>query len=54
MQFHNVFYRESDNSLPRTKQKYCNKPTLIKEKLYDRRKQEKIYSRDMQTYGHPR
>ncbi|KYN11324.1 DC-STAMP domain-containing protein 2 [Trachymyrmex cornetzi] len=45
--------REPDSSSPRRKQKYCNKPTLIKEKLYDRRKQEKIYSRDMQIHGHP-
>ncbi|EGI58274.1 DC-STAMP domain-containing protein 2 [Acromyrmex echinatior] len=45
--------REPDSSSPRKKQKYCNKPTLIKEKLYDRRKQGMIYSRDMQIHGHP-
>ncbi|KAG5333498.1 DCST2 protein, partial [Acromyrmex charruanus] len=45
--------REPDSSSPRKKQKYCNKPTLIKEKLYDKRKQGMIYSRDMQIHGHP-
>ncbi|XP_018338244.1 PREDICTED: uncharacterized protein LOC108746157 [Trachymyrmex septentrionalis] len=45
--------RDPNNSSPRKKQKNkkcCNKPTLIKEKLYDRRKQEIIYSRDMQIH----
>ncbi|XP_018046467.1 PREDICTED: LOW QUALITY PROTEIN: uncharacterized protein LOC108685963 [Atta colombica] len=45
--------REPDSSSPRKKQKYCNKPTLIKEKFYDRRKQKMICSRDMQIHGHP-
>ncbi|XP_071556811.1 uncharacterized protein [Temnothorax nylanderi] len=44
--------RESDGSLPRRKQKSCNKATLIKEKLYNR-KREHIYSRDALTHRHP-
>ncbi|KYN04262.1 DC-STAMP domain-containing protein 2 [Cyphomyrmex costatus] len=46
-------HREPDSSSPRRKQKYCNKATVIKEELYDRRKREKIHSCDMQTHGHP-
>lgn len=49
-----MLYRESDNSSPRRKQKSRNKAILAKEKLYNRRKQEKICSCDVQTYRHPR
>lgn len=49
-----MLYRESDSSSSGRRQKSCNKATLIKEKLYNRRKWEKLYNRDTQTHGNPR
>ncbi|XP_039309378.1 uncharacterized protein LOC113004231 isoform X2 [Solenopsis invicta] len=46
--------RESDGSSSQRKQKACHKGTLVKEKLYNRRKREKICNRGVQTHTHPR
>lgn len=48
-----MLYRESDGSSQR-KQKSCNKATLIKEKFYNKKKQEKSYNRDVLTHRYPR